>query len=1411
MNIRWTSNYPGNVKIKLFKLYEWADTDTIVIAASTPNDGIYDWPIPTGIEPGTLYTLTIEGVGNSQVIAGVACFSITTKISMIAPSTSVDWEMTTDHLIEWTDNIAENVDIKLYQGTTFIRSIALNIPSDGSYEWTVPSDLTAGVNYRIRVSENGDETISAYSNFFSISIHRYIEIVAPDGWSEWQKGMMHEIKWNTNIGNVFNLKLIDLSASPHDTSVIANNVSWSTSGLAWTIPVSLVTWHLYKIMVSSVIYPQVTDISDFFKVTDAPSVTVTAPSSTSHWPTATTQTITWTDNLSGSVEIVLYNRATGIMVQVISSGTESDGSYTWAIPQTLTPGTQYYIIVRSVDFGSLVQDASDDFEITQGDYILVTSPVISSQWEAGSTHNITWNDNISSNVRIILRKPSLGIQDTIVASTPSDGSHTWTIPSNQVPATNYNILIESKANSAINDLSDPFEIYSPTGNYITVMSPTADSTMKKGTQHVISWRDNFSGGLHIDLYLNNVFLQVISAYATGTSLLWTVPTSLANGNKYQVKIYSGLIYDFSENFKILPADYIDYTGPGAFRMGETSNITWTDNISGPVKIDLLLADTLFRTLASSTESDGLYVWTPPSDLPAETWYKIRISRVGTPALSDVSSPVPVYYPYFIDITSPEAGNFLLLGSEYAIQWNENFVNGESFRIDLFKNGDSIRQITAYNLPSYKLWQLNVLYADLPQGDDYTIRVKCNDKPDIFDYCPPFTIMNCDSLDFSIGRDTTLLTTGEIDLIPSDGYQFYSWTPVQTFGRIDHVVGSYFSPGNYEAICMAMHEGGCVKRDTLIFTVEYPPCMANANFVAENAENSETCNTFIFRNTGNVPANCRMSWDFGDATTVDTLSTAINHSFPGSGQYIVSCTATDNSIAGCSNTHVDTVVIQPPPVIMLTYTFAADSGLFIASITGPGNYRIVWKIDSIPVDNVLNREGYSSDSLIWIFPDNGTYRLEMIVQDTLSSCSYSNVEDIVVSSIPPCHKTKGYFSTQPAYGYDRGDRSTFLFKGGVNELLPCRTFSFNLGDGTMITNALQFIHKYSTPGMYIATMTITDCAACTFIHRDTIHAYSDLVSGLEPDVSGCDSLMLTATPGMEYYQWNDNTNNNSLKVTTNGQFWLLVADGLGYFIKDTTTVAIYPRTEVSLNPFPVICDDGGTHHMEGGQPFGGVYIGKYVSGEIFNVWASGPGFFEVGYYLPHLQGCSDTAYQILEVEPQTGSGPLYLQNNIQTDTAYFAGDSIYAGYDVTNTLPEGPYMIQTGAEVFFKAGTGIFLKPGTKINAGSHFRAAILPLNCWHPNLPEHTMGIDTFTKQVNSLVFLGPNPTTGRTSLFIRNGTFEGYNIILFDSRGSKKLERSNLSGNIVNLDLNGYREGLYFVRLWNETSGYTFKLILTN
>ena len=55
-------------------------------------------------------------------------------------------------------------------------------------------------------------------------------------------------------------------------------------------------------------------------------------------------------------------------------------------------------------------------------------------------------------------------------------------------------------------------------------------------------------------------------------------------------------------------------GDSIFTQGEAYTLTWTDNISENVKIDLYQGDSLVQTLFASTPSDGGEIWTVPSYL-----------------------------------------------------------------------------------------------------------------------------------------------------------------------------------------------------------------------------------------------------------------------------------------------------------------------------------------------------------------------------------------------------------------------------------------------------------------------------------------------------------------------------------------------------------------------------------------------------------------------------------------------------------------------------------------------------------------------------------------------------------------------------------------------------------------------------
>jgi len=88
--------------------------------------------------------------------------------------------------------------------------------------------------------------------------------------------------------------------------------------------------------------------------------------------------------------------------------------------------------------------------------ISITNPTLSSNWDTGTSHDITWNDNFDSNIVIELYKGDTYSQ-TIIASTASDGSYRWAIPESLSAGTNYRIKI-TDTNSSASDYSEYFTI-----------------------------------------------------------------------------------------------------------------------------------------------------------------------------------------------------------------------------------------------------------------------------------------------------------------------------------------------------------------------------------------------------------------------------------------------------------------------------------------------------------------------------------------------------------------------------------------------------------------------------------------------------------------------------------------------------------------------------------------------------------------------------------------------------------------------------------------------------------------------------------------------------------------------------------------------------------------------------------------
>ena len=379
-----------------------------------------------------------------------------------------------------------------------------------------------------------------------------LTVVSPNGGETWTIGCAYAIQWlpDNTAGTVkielFNNNVFCLTICPQ--------VPPTMTTYTWVPPVSLVPGNAYKVKISSLTSAAGFDFSDGNFTINQGSIMVTSPNGGETWQKGSTHQVLWTDNICDNVRIELWKG--GTYNSLITASTLSNGSFTWAIPNvnTLVPGSDYKIKVLSVSnvagtTGTVFDFSDANFTIGAAPTLIVVTPNGGENWYGGGTYSITWIDAIAEPVRIELWKGG-SLNSTITAS--ATGPFSWTIPSATVPGTDYKVKVIGLTTSASFDFSDNnFSISQ--GSFITVTSPNGGEVWAKGSTHIITWLDNISWNVRVELWKGGAYHSLINASTPSTgSCYWAIPATIAAGADYKVKIYavsnSGTtLFDFSDN------------------------------------------------------------------------------------------------------------------------------------------------------------------------------------------------------------------------------------------------------------------------------------------------------------------------------------------------------------------------------------------------------------------------------------------------------------------------------------------------------------------------------------------------------------------------------------------------------------------------------------------------------------------------------------------------------------------------------------------------------------------------------------------------------------------------------------------------------------------------------------------------
>jgi len=637
----------ANVKIELFK----GESLDSTISSSATNNGSFSWIINSGQTVGSDYTVKVTTL-DGQVTDDSDVFTISQPVvptvTITSPVSSSDWAAGSVQSISWDKTGTQDTDVKieLFKGGSLNSTISASTSNNGSFSWTVSGGQAAGSDYTVKITTL-DGQVTDDSDTFTISVQQQdgITITSPTSSSVWTYDNTYTVTWNA-VGTM-NAR-VKLRVYQGDTKIFALSDDTENDGsFSWTVPSSIPEASDYVIRVKT-LDNLVFDNSDLFYIGPQaadPTITVTAPISSSTWVTEQTYAVTWnkTGTQDSNVKIDLYKG--GSLDSTIIASTPNSGSYSWTIDGDQTIGTDYVVRVTTID--DIVTDDSDQFEISDtATEIAITSPDQTSELNAGSNTVITWNTSgsMSANVNIYLYDNG-SFHSNIVLSTVNDGNYTWSVGSGLSSSNRYMVRVET-VDSQISDDSDLFKVF---GIGLTIDLPESGDTLARGSSVDISWKPVGSLNANVKLRLYQGITKIVGITdmtANDGSYTWVVPGDVPDAANYfvRVKTVDNLVYDDTDLVSVAGAG-ITVTSPSSnnvLKKGSEYTITWTSSGSqnSNVKLIVFQGTTQVQVITNSTTNDGSYTWTVPGTIANANDLVIKVETIDN-LVSDESGLITI--------------------------------------------------------------------------------------------------------------------------------------------------------------------------------------------------------------------------------------------------------------------------------------------------------------------------------------------------------------------------------------------------------------------------------------------------------------------------------------------------------------------------------------------------------------------------------------------------------------------------------------------------------------------------------------------------------------------------------------------------------------------------------------------------
>ena len=528
-------------------------------------------------------------------------------IVILTPSKDTVWEEGKTYEIIWSTfkNITY-IDIEIYKGE-ILKYSTHDLKNNGSYQWSIPEGISRGTDWKVKIIDSSNSTHFGISEYFEVLTA--IRITAPTSGTIWYSGKPQLIKWDT-LGNISHVNIEIYKGIELKYSLV--NDTKNNGKYTWLIPFEVSAGLDWNIKVIDSLNASIYDISDYFEIFTNKTITITNPSSGTHWERGTSQYITWTStgNIS-NVNIEIYN---GLTLKYEFLETENDEAKYWEISPQEDVGSNWNIRITDSD-NITIYDQSGNFEIYHHPDILVTNPRYNSRWEADKSYFISWSVAARTNISDVNIELYNGLQLMYnLSKTENDGQYLWDLPYDPIPNSDWRVKIVNSNNLSMYGWSSNFEIF--TDKSITITNPTSSSSWGFSNTYTIKWISSGSiSHVNIKVFKGAELKQIFYDIENKGEFTWRLPYFDDPGSDWRINISASdyiAVYGISPQFQGYIVRVITVLAPNKSISIERYNyfdIVWTTNGSiSFVRIDLYKAGSFLETIKSRTVNDGRYLW-----------------------------------------------------------------------------------------------------------------------------------------------------------------------------------------------------------------------------------------------------------------------------------------------------------------------------------------------------------------------------------------------------------------------------------------------------------------------------------------------------------------------------------------------------------------------------------------------------------------------------------------------------------------------------------------------------------------------------------------------------------------------------------------------------------------------------------